>query len=186
MRDAEGVLKLLARVRDILEASSIPYALIGAGAMTVHGVGRSTLDLDLLTTEPRVLEEKVWASLKTSGASLDVRRGDPDDPLAGVVRFEQAEEPPVDLVVGRSRWQAAVLERARRMSIGEFDVPVVGAADLILLKLFAGGAQDAWDIEELLATGDRAVLSREVESRIGDLPADVLGLWSRIRGDEKR
>lgn len=186
MRDAERVLKLLARVRDVLEVSATPYALIGAGAMTVHGVGRSTLDLDLLTMEPGVLEGKFWVSLKKSGASVDIRRGDADDPLAGIVRFEQAEEPPVDLVVGRSRWQSSVLERARRMSIGDFDVPVVGAADLILLKLFAGGAQDAWDIEELLATGDRAALSREVESRVRDLPPDVLGLWGRIRGDVKR
>jgi hypothetical protein len=37
-------------------------------------------------------------------------------------------------------------------------VPVATAGDLIALKLYAGGPQDAWDVEHLLQTGDRAAL----------------------------
>jgi hypothetical protein len=74
LHGAEVVLNLLVRVRDILESSAVRYALIGAGAMTVHGVGRSTLDLDLLTTDPRVLNEGIWASLKGQGSKADIRR----------------------------------------------------------------------------------------------------------------
>ena len=36
-------MKLLATVCAALEASAIPYALIGAGALTVRGVGRAAL-----------------------------------------------------------------------------------------------------------------------------------------------
>lgn len=178
-------MKLLAAVCAALDAAGISYALIGAGALTVHGVGRSTLDLDLLTTDPAVLVAGFWERRPGGLASADVRRGDAADPLAGVVRFEAGNEAPVDLVVGRSEWQKRILGRARRLSLGEVTLPVAGAADLILLKLFAGGSQDAWDIVQILAAGGRADLAAEVESRLGDLPAEAAALWSRIRGAEK-
>ena len=45
-------------------------------------------------------------------------------------------------------------------------LPIVTPADLILLKLYAGGSQDHWDIEQLLARDDRDVLVETVNSRI--------------------
>jgi len=178
-------LKLLAAVCAALEAAGIPYALIGAGALTVHGIGRSTLDLDLLTTDAAVLGAGFWERRTGGAMAADVRRGDADDPLAGVVRFEAGNEAPVDLVVGRFAWQSRILERARQLSVGEFSLPVVGAADLVLLKLFAGGSQDAWDIVQVLAAPGRGELVAEVESRLTELPPLAATLWSRILGDEK-
>jgi hypothetical protein len=62
------------------------------------------------------------------------------------------------------------------------DVPVASLPDLILLKLYAGGSQDAWDVDQSLATidvtGDAA---RDVEQRPAALPADARRLWRRIR-----
>jgi hypothetical protein len=51
----------------------------------------------------------------------------------------------------------------------------------VLLKLYAGGPQDAWDVQQLLAVEDRAALVSEVESRLGDLPAHAATLWRRIQ-----
>ena len=62
---------LLARVSALLASQGMPFALIGAAAMAAHGVGRSTLDRDLLVHDPRVLSEAFWADL--SGAAADVR-----------------------------------------------------------------------------------------------------------------
>ncbi len=150
--------------------------------MTVHGVGRSTLDLDLLATEASVLAETFWRAVTASGVRADVRRGDSEDPLAGIVRFEMKDESPVDLVVGRADWQRHILARAVRMPVGEIALPVVGIADLILLKLFAGGSQDAWDVDQLLAAGDGPELVAEVKSRLSDLPPEAAALWSRVLG----
>ena len=185
MRRTQARLKLLAAVCAALDAAAIPYALIGAGALTVHGVGRSTLDLDLLTTDPSVLAAGFWRRRMTGGASADVRRGDSDDPLAGVVRFGAADEAPVDLVVGRSEWQSRILRRAQRLSLGRIALPVAGAADLILLKLFAGGSQDAWDIVQVLAAGDASSLATDVESRLPELPPEAAAFWWRIRTVER-
>jgi hypothetical protein len=48
------------------------------------------------------------------GIEVEIRRGDADDPLAGVVRLASPGNRPADLVVGRSAWQARTLERASR------------------------------------------------------------------------
>jgi hypothetical protein len=61
-------------------------------------------------------------------------------------------------------------------------VPVVTATDLILLKLYAGGPQDAWDIEQLLSSGDRSMLVAAVEAALPILPEDSRRVWARIVG----
>ena len=163
-----------------LRAADISYALIGAGALTVHGVARATIDSDLLVLDSSCLRREFWIDLESHGVSVDVRKGDPTDPLAGVVRFEAPGELDVDVVVGKFKWQRGVLERAILRTTQEGDVPVVRAADLILLKLFAGGPQDAWDIQQLLDGTDRNELIAEVEKLLPELSADAAKLWRRI------
>jgi len=171
---------LLPRVAGLLATERIPFALIGAAALAARGVSRSTHDLDLLTTDRRVLDPALWRRL--TGVDTEVRRGDASDPLEGVVRLASQGEPDVDLIVGRARWQTAIVGRAETVRVGDIDLPVARAADLILLKLFAGGTQDRWDIEQLLATGDRGVLVGEVERALRDLPPASLTLWAALRG----
>ena len=51
---------LLDRVAALLADSHVAHALIGAAALAVHGVSRSTLDQDLLVCDRRVLESGFW------------------------------------------------------------------------------------------------------------------------------
>jgi hypothetical protein len=146
----------------------------------VHGVSRATRGLDLFTLARECLDAIAWEFLEADGVSVRVRRGDADDPLAGVVRFTAAGEGPVDLVVGKSPWQAAILGRVRRARVAGVDLPVARESDIVLLKLYGGGPQDAWDIEQLLDAGDRAALIAEVEATIAMLPVESRELWNRI------
>jgi hypothetical protein len=161
-----------------IASQQIAHALIGATALAVHGVSRSTLDQDLLVIDRRVLSESFWPPLG-SDATVDVRAGDPVDPLAGVVRLRRADERDVDVVVGRHEWQRAVLDRA--IPVGDGPLRVVRAADLILLKLYAGGSQDRWDIEQLLGLDPAGALVADVDSHAPVLPADSRELWVRLR-----
>lgn len=52
-------------------------------------------------------------------------------------------------------------------------------ADLVLLKLYAGGPQDAWDIAQLLDAAP--AIEPLVEASLGGLPAECAALWRRIR-----
>jgi len=174
---------LLAAVVALLEDAGIPHALIGATALAAHGVARATIDIDLLTVGRAALEETLWESLRAvKGGSVDIRHGDSDDPLMGVVRVSAADDNPVDLVVGRDSWQQTILERTSSLSIHGTSAPVVDAADLILLKLYAGGPQDCWDIQRLLvAVPAQEQLAATVDQRIAALPAECRQLWKSIR-----
>lgn len=146
----------------------------------MHGVSRGTRDLDLFTLARECLDPLTWAPLDAIGATVRIRRGDADDPLAGVVRFTMPGGEPVDLVVGKSPWQTAIPDRAQPAFVAGVRLPVARASDIVLLKLYGGGPQDAWDIEQLLTAGDRAALIAEVEAAIASLPAESRGLWRRI------
>ena len=171
---------LIERIASALDQAGARYAVIGAAAMAARGVGRSTRDVDLLTLSTVGLDEAWWTPLSEQGVSVSVARGDADDPLAGVVRLDQEGERPVDLVVGRYRWQRRVLERAEPAVVGPTSLPTAQERDLVLLKLYAGGSQDAWDIEQLLAGPDREELITAVAADIADLPARCRRLWERI------
>jgi hypothetical protein len=169
---------LLDRVLRILGEEKVPHALIGAAALAANGVSRSTFDLDLLAVESRCLDENLWAGLRAEGVSVDVRRGDDNDPLMGIVRCEALGERPVDIVIGRHSWQADALSRAVRSGSG---APVVTAADLVLLKLHAGGPQDLWDIRQLLEATDRESLAAKVDHGVEQLDADARRAWITVR-----
>lgn len=164
----------------LLRERRIAFAVVGAAALAVHGVSRATRDLDVLVTDPACLAESTWTTLGGRGVTVTIRRGDADDPLAGVVRLTADGEAPVDLVVGRAGWQERVLARAVSSAVAGVDSPVATSADLVLLKLYAAGPQDAWDIAQLLDAGDRPALVAAVEAALPDLPDDARRLWARV------
>ena len=166
-------------VRLLAEASS-PTALIGGVALAVHGITRYTEDADLLSADGRVLSETFWEPLRRRGDHVEVRRGDFDDPLRGVVRLSAAGEKPVDVVVGRSSWHEQVLSRRRTLHVAGEDLPVVDPADLVLLKLEAGGPQDILDVRLLLAGPEGAAIRADVEARLPALPSFLRVSWSAL------
>jgi len=169
-------MNLLEEISSTLEAAGIRHALIGALALSAYGVNRASVDLDLFVADASCLRLDLWADLQSRGVAVEVRKGDLTDPLAGVVRFKAPGETPVDVVVGKFTWQTRILERAEPIG----GMLVVQAADLVLLKLYAGGLQDAWDVQQLLARPFREDLVREVESRLSDLPARCRVLWKKV------
>jgi hypothetical protein len=70
---------------------------------------------------------------------------------------------------------------ARASTIGDQPLPVVQRSDLILLKLYAGGSQDKWDIEQLLAIDSSPEVVSSLDPRVGALPARSRELWASLR-----
>ena len=166
------------RVIAYLESRSVTSALIGGVALGVHGIARATLDVDLLVADPAVLRPAFWRAGAALG-SPEIRRGDSEDPLAGVVHFARRSEP-VDVLVGRGDWTRKILARRQHVRLGRAALPVVDRADLVLLKLFAGGPQDLLDVRLLLAA-DAGDLAATVQSRLRQAPPSLRRLWKRTR-----
>jgi nucleotidyltransferase AbiEii toxin of type IV toxin-antitoxin system len=166
-------------VRRLAEMSS-PTALIGGVALAVHGITRHTEDADLLSADGRVLSDAFWEILRKEGVRVEVRRGDFDDPLRGVVRLTADGEKAVDVVVGRSSWHEQVLSRRRILQVAGEDLPVVDPADLVLLKLEAGGPQDLLDVRLLLAGPEGKPMRADVETRLSSLPASLRATWAAL------
>ncbi len=174
------------RIGRVLDAIGAPCALIGAHAMALRGYPRFTIDVDLLTTDDRVLRPEVWSELTAEGARVDPRRGDSDDPLAGVVHILLADGTDVDLVVGRWQWEAGVIARAEPIVVGGQTIRVPRTSDLILLKLAAGGYTDLQDAAALLALQDADATAREVEDHIADVKPDVHAVWQDLLSRRRR
>jgi hypothetical protein len=173
---------LLREVVTLLDTQRIPHALIGAAAMALHGVSRATADVDLLTVDARVLAAELWKPVGGGGVSVRLLRGDVDDPLAGSVRLTRAGDRVVDVVVGRHGWQREIVDAAEPISIGEVSVRIARPAGLVLLKLYAGGPKDAWDVRWLLESHEQAdAIRAEVESALPKLPPECRVLWNRVR-----
>lgn len=176
---------MLRVVLEVLRDHEIPHALIGATALAIHGVSRATADVDLLVDDPRVLDRDLWTSLHDHGASARILRGDPDDPLLGAVRITSPDERSIDIVIVAGSWVRTVLGEANTFAFAATDVPVASASSLILLKLYAGGPKDAWDISALLdSVDDPDSLRAEVDARIESIPAECGQLWARLRNPE--
>ena len=176
---------MIQRVTAILDKLGVKYAVIGAMAMAARGFPRFTLDFDLLTTNQAVFDTSVWAELIRDGIVVDVRRGDFDDPLDGVIRVGDPGE--VDVVVGKWKWEQRVVDNAEPLQIAGILMPVAATSDLILMKLNAGGYQSRLDVIGLLEHGAREQLIGEVEQKLGDLPSiaerDARAMWKVILSD---
>ena len=177
-------MNLLAEVLSLLRRERIDHALIGAAALAIHGVSRATVDIDLLTVDTGVLRSDLWKPWDARGETVRIIKGDFEDPLAGSVRLSDRSGDIVDVVVGRYRWQAALISAADSFSMGDAQVPVVRPAGLVLLKLHAGGPRDAWDISSLAeAHPEWETIKAEVERQVEQLPAESRRLWERLRSE---
>jgi len=171
---------ILREVSNFLQAEGIPFTVIGATAMAVHGVSRATQDVDLLVTSRTCLQDAFWTALRARGLEVEVREGDDEDPLAGVVHVIALDTGIViDIVVGKPAWQEPIAVRAKVSEIDSVALPVAVAADLVLLKLYAGGMQDRWDVVQLVAMNPDVVAA--VDSGAAALPVAAQKLWEMLR-----
>lgn len=127
------------------------FLIVGAHALSVYGVPRATVDLDIWIDPSPENAKRVWAALAAFGAplgSLQVRESDftlPDT----VVQFGL---PPwrIDFLTGISgvtfdeAWNERVEDR-----FDDVRVPFIGRAAFIRNKRASGRTKDLADIESL-------------------------------------
>ncbi|MCB1590135.1 MAG: hypothetical protein KDI56_14600 [Xanthomonadales bacterium] len=170
MLDPAAALALAEQVSETARTVGFETALIGATALAVHRYTRGTEDIDLAAhINPFVQLQALERALADQGLRTLLRLPDDDDPLGGVLVVwasgdDDGEPANVVEVVnflnpGRTGRTPAAAAIARSEALPDTSLRCVGIADLVALKLYAGGLSDHADIVQLLARNPEADLA---------------------------
>jgi len=145
---------LLDEFRSITEAlndAGIDYAICGGWAMAIHGLPRSTIDIDLLILGDDL--ERAWELAKQHGYDIEGLPLHFDDGIVEIRRISKVDPEStllftLDFLLVteglRDVWHSR-----KKLSWVEGPTWVVSTDGLIKLKLLAGRKQDLADIERL-------------------------------------
>lgn len=133
-----------------LEALPFPYCLVGALALGVWGIPRTTQDLDILISVGERDRSCLLEALRSRDFVPDDRWAE-ENPLirAWHLRFRRGPIP-VDLMLPRDRHDESALTRRSRQALDRLALWVIAPEDFILHKLKAGRAQDFVDVLSVL------------------------------------
>jgi hypothetical protein len=164
-------------VVEILQRENVNYAVIGAFALSVHGAIRGTTDVDaLLFTTPQHLR-KLRTVFDRAGFATELHRGDPEDPILGMLILSDSHNNRVELLGGLRGMDPAIFSRTVEVQFLGVNLRFVGREDLIAMKCFAGGPQDLIDAQSAYRSAQGPVdldLLRAVTRRFGREAADNL------------
>jgi hypothetical protein len=171
--------QILLDVVDLLMGFGVPYALAGALAVSYYGVPRATTDADSVVWMKGT--GKDTSDLKThlaaSGYRAELKRGDIEDPILQSIRVEDEHQNRVDLLLAVRGMDPDAVHRCISAAFFGSTVRIIGAEDLIGMKLFAGGPQDLIDVRGILQVSRESLnaeLLRRVATRYGSDVAQTL------------
>lgn len=139
---------LLLDVLDILQGHGIPHAIVGALAVSYYGVPRASIDADAAIWLQGTGRDAgdLKNALAGAGYTVKLRRGDIDDPIAAVIAIEDAYGNAADLLIGIRGMDPDVQTRCVTSVLFDTPVRIMGAEDLVAMKVFAGGPFDLADV----------------------------------------
>lgn len=168
---------LLLDVVEILRREKVGYAVIGAFALTVHGVVRATTDVDaLLFTKPGRLAT-LERPFRQAGFETELRTAEADDPISGMLVLSDDFGNRVELLGGLRHMDPELFSRSLEVKFRNETLRIVGREDFIAMKCFAGGPQDLLDARSAYQAAPGPInldLLRTVTRRFGREAADRL------------
>lgn len=160
MRNPEMLLQAAEQVVRILEKLQVDAVIIGAVAMAAHHYVRLTHDIDLAVNADIQQLRDIAAALHAAGYKADLREPDDSDPLGGVIDVTGSFGM-LQIISFADRFPAVIEDALRtttmRLRAGS-SLKFVPLAQLVALKLYAGGLKSKADIFELLTRNPDADL----------------------------
>lgn len=154
-----------------LEKHKVRYLLVGGLAMNLHGVPRTTMDVDLvLALDPanlkaflgtvETLRLRPVAPVDTNGLLDPAQRQKwvkEKNMLAFALRPPDVQGPTVDVLIDPPVDIEAALARTVWREVQGVRIPLISVEDLIRLKEKSGRAQDRSDIEHLRRLANKSL-----------------------------
>jgi len=175
-RAGQSALLLLDAV-EVLQRENIDYAVIGAFALSAHGVVRASTDVDVLLFTTRRHLTKLRTRFDREGFGTELRHGDADNPIPAMLVLSDGHNNHVDLLGGLRGMDPAIFSRTVEVPFMGVNLRIVGREDFIAMKCFAGGPQDLLDAQSAYRSAQGPVdldLLRAVARRFGRAAADNL------------
>ncbi|MDD5307274.1 MAG: hypothetical protein PHU25_08130 [Deltaproteobacteria bacterium] len=138
-------------LKALINAINRPAMIIGGVAVSMRGRPRMTLDADVtLAADPGDLP----AILDAAGAcGFEPRPANPAE-FVGSTRVlplrHTSDGWEVDLIFAGTPYELEAVSRARMERLGETDLPVISAEDLLVHKILAGRPRDIEDAESIV------------------------------------
>jgi hypothetical protein len=90
------------------------------------------------------------ARISSDGYDVELKMGDIDDPVLGVVTVKDKHRNRADLLLGVRGMDAAAQSRSITAILRDASISFIGPEDLIAMKVFAGGPKDLEDAKGIL------------------------------------
>ncbi len=163
-RGGESALLLLDVVESLV-AHKIDYAVIGALAASIHGVVRASMDADVLLSVSVQEVNTLEVAFKGAGFRTELRRGDFQDPIPGMLKVSDSHGNRVDLLLGLRGTDPHAFSRLVEIPFQGATLKFIGREDFIAMKVFAGGPMDLVDAARAISAG-RDFLDMELLRRL--------------------
>lgn len=175
MKSIDDTLKI---IRDITSALPVKldFVLVGGAAVILHGVERTTIDVDLCIYSDTIFNTNAAAFFDLLKRSLPKRlsarlvRGSkiPDDPFKHDIIFiddNEGEYERIDLLIAQYKWELEGMEQA--VHFDDVPFPVLSKPYLVAMKLQATSYKDYQDVVSLfdLMTEEEKAKTRELAKR---------------------
>jgi len=168
---------LLLDAVEVLQREKIDYAVIGAFALSAHGVVRASTDVDVLLFAPPPHLTRLRTRFQRAGFGTELRRGETEDPIPALLILSDTHNNHIDLLGGLRGMDPAIFSRAVEVPFRGVKLRIVGREDFIAMKCFAGSPQDILDAQSAYHSAQCPVdldLLRAVARRFGRDAADRL------------
>jgi hypothetical protein len=168
---------LLLDVLEILRREKVDYLIIGAFALSVHGVVRASTDADALLQISLSGIKRLSRIFEVAEFQVTLRQGDANDPIPIMLILSDSHGNQVDLLGGLRGLDPKAFSRGIEVPFLGDTLRFVGREDFIAMKCFADGPQDILDAKAAYLSAEGPVdldLMRRITHRFGRDAADKL------------
>lgn len=146
-----NIADVVAAIANALERADRRWYLFGAQAAIVWGTPRLSADIDITVDAP--VDSALQLAREMEAEGFELRAGvttsliETTRVLPMVHRLTGI---PVDAILAGPGLEQRFLDRARKVKVGDREIPVASAEDVIVAKMLAGRAKDLEDIRGIL------------------------------------
>ena len=168
---------LLVDAVETLRRAHVDYLVIGAFALSAHGIVRASVDADALLQTTLSKMKQLRRVFEGAGIEAELRQGYGDDPIPAMLVLRDSHGNRVDLLAGLRGLDPRVFARATEAKFRDGVLRFVGIEDFIAMKCFAPGPQHLLDARAAYRAADGSLdldLLRRVAHKFGRDSADRL------------